>query len=162
MKPNTTFKINTFICIACILIYIIYHINFSPFILCDSGETINNIVDGINNDGKITGDYDKNKDYNEFTELDKYSLPLFKFKRRLYWYVTAKKSGKFNSYDDYKISFNSKMKLWDIVKEDFKKTRVDVARGEKASVNSRLMRNIRESRIKSDILRQQNRNIAKK
>jgi triacylglycerol esterase/lipase EstA (alpha/beta hydrolase family) len=144
MKPNTTFKINTFICIACILIYIIYHINFSPFILCDSGETINNIVDGINNDGKITGDYDKNKDYNEFTELDKYSLPLFKFKRRLYWYV------------------NSKMKLWDIVKEDFKKTRVDVARGEKASVNSRLMRNIRESRIKSDILRQQNRNIAKK
>lgn len=54
------------------------------------------------------------------------------------------------------------MKLWDIVKEDFKKTRVDVARGEKASVNSRLMSNIRESRIKSDILRQQNRNIAKK
>ena len=93
--------------IVCIFIYVYYIISCGDFLLCDnSGESINDFVVETTQDD------------------DSHPVPgiLFRLKRRLFWYINAKKSGQFNSYDEFKDSYTSNNSVWKIIKDDFKKT----------------------------------------
>lgn len=104
--------------IICLFIFVNYVISCSEIMLCDnSGESINEL-------------------FVETTQEDD-SLPVtgmvFRFKRKLFWYINAKKSGQFNSYDEFKGSYTSNKSLWKIIKDDLKRTQDKAYRDRLAS-----------------------------
>lgn len=119
MNKIKTYRTWQIIYIFCIIIYIYYCLKYGAIVsLCDSGDTVN---DFIINDTNI--DCEKNSGNNnpEAISVSSQGL-LFKFKRKLSWYISEKRSGKYNSYNEFKNSFSSDIRLKDIIKKDLNAT----------------------------------------
>jgi len=113
-------------------------------------------TDSINNENINSNNVEGNNGNTDSTGFDSNGL-LFKIKRRISWHIYGKKSGEYNTYNDFKNSFNSKIKFRDIIKNDFKSTcnAAEKHRNISDQQNSILMDNIRKSNAQSNIIKQQ-------
>lgn len=95
--------------IIILILYLIYFFDtsFSYTNLCDSGS----MTENINNE-----------------DLTKWSI-MDRIRRKIYWYTIVKNKGNFNSYNEFKITWNPETKVWNEIvltaKEDLKKSRLD-------------------------------------
>lgn len=168
MNDNKTFNYSQICYVICIvLIYTYFKFKYGAVLLCDSVEHINEIsneewrnTEVWNNSNSNSNNNDSNNDHSNLVD-PKIGL-IYRFKRRLFWYISERKSGKYNTYNDYKTSFNSDKRIWDIIKNDFNASRNSAFKANKKSLEdgSNIMNNVRESRIQSDIIRQNRRNLA--
>jgi hypothetical protein len=132
---------NLLVIILCIIIITIIKDNyFLEVNICDSGS----ITDNYNNVN------DNNN--NMYVDLTKLNL-TDRIRRRISWYISAMNNGGFNSYNEFKNTWNPKTKIWNeiklAIKEDIKKSRLEALKTTKQSeVNAnRLMSDIRNTQI---------------
>lgn len=95
-----------------LIISLLYLDNTSMEYLCDSTSShdfVNEDSDRVPSEGGIF----------------KISSLYNSFKRRLSWYALDKDSGKYNSYIEFKNNWDTKTRLWDIIKADLEKSRAD-------------------------------------
>lgn len=99
--------------LAIMLIISILYLNSISFeYVCDSTSShdfVNEDSDRIPNEGVVF----------------KISSVYNSFKRRLSWYALDKDTGRYNSYDEYKKTWNTNTRIWDIIKADFKKSQAE-------------------------------------
>lgn len=132
----------------------------SSTLLCDSSEVNKFFTENISNENINSNNIEDNNNGNiDSTEFN--NGLFFKIKRKLSWHIYGKKSGEFNSYNDFKNSFNSKIKFRDIIKKDFKSTcnAAEKHRNISQQQNANLMDNIRKSNAQSNIIKQRINNI---
>lgn len=116
MNKNKIYTTWQIIYIICAIFSTYYYLKFGAILLlCDSGEAVN---DFIINDTNIDCERNSGSNNSGDPSLSSQGL-LFKFKRKLSWYLSGKKSGKYNTYNEFKKSFSSGIKLKDIIKKDF-------------------------------------------
>lgn len=154
---NKNFKLSVLrlIYIICILLYLHYIINWGDILLANGNDSINDFV---------IDEVTQNNEESPSTYPIISPGILFRFRRKLSWYITGKNSGNFSSYDDFKASWVPKNTLWNEIKEDFNRTRFAAAANKDKSIKegSELMNRINESRAKMNILNQKRRNIFNK
>ncbi len=127
------------------LLFGIFDVSFFDVYLCDNGS-INDNSHENNYDNNENGDNTMTRDLGKLHFLDR-------VRRKVSWYVRGKHDDRFNSYDEFKSSWNPKSKVWNevksFIKEDIKQSRLDAFKSEEASrqKSENLMNQIRESRI---------------
>lgn len=125
-----------------LLLFNSFDISLFDFYLCDSGPNEN--IDENVYDNNYTND-DTTRDLAKLDLLDR-------LRRRFSWYFSGKSSGTFNSYDEFKSSWDPKSKVWNevksFIKEDLKKSRLNAFKSRESSRENaeNIMYQIRESR----------------
>jgi hypothetical protein len=82
---------------------------------------------------------------------------LYKIKLKVSWHISGKNCGVYNSYEEYKNSWGSDTVLGKI-KSDFRKSRLSNNVSSDNRDMNNLMNDIRETRIRRDIIKQKIRN----
>lgn len=134
---------NILIVMLIILLLLCFFDSLSHINLCDSGSM----------DGPYETTNNDNHDNNNvtYTNLTRWQLKD-RFRRRIYWYVTVKKSGRYNTYDEYKITWNPEVNVWkdlkSFIKNDFNNTRQEITetRNEAKIDSARRMSDIKRAR----------------
>lgn len=112
------------------LLFGISDISLFDSYLCDSGSINEIVYNNDNNDNGDNGDNTVTRDLVRLHFLDR-------VRRKLSWYVKGKNSDRFNSYDEFKSSWNPKSKVWSeiksFIKEDIKQSRADAFKSEQTS-----------------------------
>jgi len=114
--------------------------------LCDSNISIENFIT----------DNAANEESNNETPRQ-YPVPnpglFLRFRRRVSWYISGKKSGKHDSYNDFKNTWEDKTSLWNEIKADFKGTKDSAIKHRQISdqKNEGIMKAIRDSRAQKNL-----------
>jgi len=142
---NTKIILNIFIVIVTILLLFCFLDSLSEVYLCDSGS-INDIHDNTNNDNHYNDDVTS-------TNSNLTELPLTdRIRRRISWYTTGKHRGTYNTYNEFKTSWDPDTSIWKeiklAIKNDFKKSRLNAEQARRQSEidNNQLMSDIRRTR----------------
>ena len=149
--------------IKCLFIIIVFTLltqifdMFGTVLLCDSGSINEFVEDFVSNTSNIDEVKPKDNiipDPIKNSSLLKY---IYKIKCKISWWINGKYTDRYNSYREFKDSWNPQTKLRkeikDAIKQDFNETRINIDKTNKNNMHNNLMSDVKNSQLKSSINR---------